>query len=136
MGDRGRHRLRGPGAVTEVAVVETTTGDAVPTSAPFKISAKATKDAVTFKVKVTAGSIIKAIRVRFKPMNRNSGQLLYSRGMVCGSGDRCGSPNARSLFVESPHTTGTISVTDAQVASEPDGEYDVSAFALAEEGWG
>jgi hypothetical protein len=121
--------------VTEVAIEEVTTEDATPTAAPFRISDKAEKDLVTFKVKVTASSIIRAIRVRFKPLNRNSGQRLYSRGMVCGSGDVCGSPDARSLLVESPHTTGTVSVTDAQVGAEPDGEYDVSAFALADEGW-
>lgn len=121
--------------MTEVAVEELTSADASPGSAPFKISDKPTKDALTFRLKVTAGSLIHAVRVRFKPLNRNSGQLLFSRGMVCGSGDRCGSPNARSLSHSSPFTTGTVTINEADVAVEPDGEYDVSAWAMAEEGW-
>lgn len=121
--------------MTEVAIEELATADAGPTAAPFKISAKATKDSLTFKVKATAGSLIHAIRVRLTPLNRNNGQLLFSRGMVCGSGDRCGTPHAMSLSEASPFTTGTVTIDEAEVASEPDGEYEVKAWAMADEGW-
>lgn len=120
---------------TSASIEEVTTEDAAPTSGPFKISAKPSKDVLTFKVKATASAVIHAVRVRFKPFNRNSGRLLFSRGMICGSGDRCGSPTARSLAVASPFTTGTITINEADVGSEPDGEYDVRAWAESEEGW-
>jgi hypothetical protein len=121
--------------MTEVAIEELTSGDAGPTAAPFKISAQATKDSLTFKVKATAGSLIHAIRVRLTPLDRNNGQLLFSRGMVCGSGDRCGTPHARSLSQSSPFTTSTVTINEAEVAEQPDGEYEVKAWAMAEEGW-
>jgi hypothetical protein len=120
---------------TSADIEEIATEDAAPTSAPFKISAKPSKDVLSFRVKAAAGALIHAIRVRFKPLNRNSGQLLFSRGMVCGSGDRCGSPTAMSLAAASPLTTGTITVNESQVGSEPDGEYEVRAWAASGEGW-
>lgn len=116
-------------------IEEVTTEDAAPTTAPYKISAKAGKNSLTFKIKVTAPGVIKAIRSRFKPLNRNSGQLVYRRGMVCGSGDRCGTPDARSLSVASPHTTGTIEIDESAIASEADGEYEVEAWALEPGAW-
>lgn len=116
-------------------IEEVTTEDAAPTTAPYKISAKTGKNSLTFKIKVTAPATIRAIRSRFKPLNRNSGQLVYRRGMVCGSGDRCGTPEARSLSVSSPFTTGTIEVKEAAVASEADGEYEIKAWAAANEEW-
>lgn len=114
---------------------EVLTEDAVPGTAPFKVSAKAEKNTLKFKVKATAGKTIRALRVRFKPTNRNTGKLLFSRGMVCGTGDRCGSPTAMSLSHGSPLTTSVISVAEATIA-EPDGEYEVKGWAAAEEeGW-
>ncbi len=121
--------------MTSVEIEEVTTEDAHPTSAPFRISAKPTKNVLTFKLTATASSAIRALRVRFQALNRNSGQRLYSRGMVCGSGDVCGSPDARSLLVESPFTTPTITVNESEVADAGDGEYDVTAYAMADEGW-
>lgn len=112
-----------------------TTEDATPTEAPYRISAVPGKDSVTFRVKVTATGAIRAIRSRFKPLNRNIGQRVYSRGMVCGSGDRCGTPDARSLNVASPFTTPTIEIDEADIASEPDGEYEVEAWAMEPGAW-
>lgn len=119
----------------EAEVLEMTTEDAAPTASPFKVSAKATKETLTFKVKASAGAAIQAIRVRFKPTNRNTGKLLFSRGIVCGTGDRCGSPTAKSLSHASPLTTSTITVNESQVSGEPDGEYEIKAWAAAAEGW-
>lgn len=122
-------------AVT-TTIEEVTTEDATPTEPSYKISAQTGKDTLTFKIKVTAGATIRAIRSRFKPLNRNSGKLIFSRGMVCSTGDRCGSPTARSLAHASPMTTGTITINESEVASEGDGEYEVKAWGEAEgEGW-
>lgn len=115
-------------------IEEVTTEDADPHSAPFKISAKPTKNVATFVWKVTAGSVIRAWRVRLNPLNRNTGQLVKKQGMVCGSGDRCG-PNTRSLAVASPLEV-TTSIQESEVASEPDGEIEVAVFARSEsDGW-
>lgn len=112
-----------------------TTEDAHPNEAPYKISAKPTKDVLTFKIKVTATGAINAVRSRFEALNRNSGQLVFRRGMVCGSGDRCGTPEARSLNAASPYTTPTITVKEADIAYEPDGEYKVEAWAMEPGAW-
>lgn len=116
-------------------IEEVTTEDATPTVAPFKISAKVGKRTLTFKVKATATGVVRAMRVRLKPFNRNNGSLVYSRGMVCGSGDRCGSPNARSLVHASPFTSPTLAIDEAAVASEPDGDYEVKAWSMETGEW-
>jgi hypothetical protein len=116
-------------------IEEIATEDAAPSAAPFKISAKVGKRTLTFKVKATASGVVRAVRVRLKPFNRNSGNLLYSRGMVCGSGDRCGSSSARSLVHSSPFTSPTLSVDEAVVASEVDGEYEVKAWSMETGAW-
>lgn len=116
-------------------IEEVTTEDASPTAAPFRISAKAGKNILTFKIKVTATGAMRAIRARFKPLNRNHGQLLYSRGMVCGSGDRCGSPVAKSLAHSSPFTTGTVTIKESEISAESDGEYEVDAWAMEAGAW-
>jgi hypothetical protein len=116
-------------------IEEVTTEDVAPTASPYRISAKAGKDTLTFKVNVTATGAMRAIRARFKPLNRNSGKLLYSRGMVCGSGDRCGSPVAKSLAHSSPFLTGTITIKESEVNTEPDGEYEVDAWAMEAGSW-
>lgn len=116
----------------EIETVETS--DSAPTAAPHRISAQPGKDTLTFKFKVTASDIIRAWRARFSPSNRNVGTLIDSRGMVCGSGDRCGSPFARSLSAESP-MEATSDLAEAQVHSNPDGEYPVEVFAMIEGEW-
>lgn len=121
--------------MTEVDIAEVTTGDGDPTVSPFRISSKPSKDSFGFTLSVSAGSTIRALRVRFEPLSRNLGRLLYSRGMVCGSGDVCGSPDARSLFLEPPYTTSPITIDKSQLGGEADGEYDVQAWAMADEGW-
>lgn len=117
------------------SVEEITTADAVPHVAPNKVSAKATKSTLTYKFKVTAASKILAWRTRFKPTNRNTGKLLGSRGMVCGSGDRCGSKWAYTLSMTSG-TEVTGEIKETEVAAEADGEYEVKVFAMGEaDGW-
>lgn len=114
---------------------EVLTEDADPANPPYRISAKPSKDLLSYKVKVAATGTIRAIRSRFEALNRNSGQLLFRRGMVCGSGDRCGTPDARSLLVASPFTTPTITIAEADIAFEPDGEYEVEAWAMEPGAW-
>lgn len=118
-----------------VSVEEVVTEDAVPKAAPNKISAKATKTLLTYVFKPTATSVIRAIRSRFKPTNRNTGKLLFSRGMVCGTGDRCGSSTARSLSMPSG-TAVTATIEESAISAEADGEYEVKVFAVSEaDGW-
>lgn len=116
-------------------IEEVTTEDATPAEAPFKISAKVGKRTLSFKVKATATGLVRAMRVRLKPFNRNKGTVIYSRGMVCGSGDRCGTPNARSLVHSSPFSSPTLSIDEAAVNSEPDGEYEVKAWSMETGAW-
>lgn len=119
----------------ETNVTEIETEDAVPLAAPYKISAKPSKSTLIFHWVTTASHTIRAWRVRLAPMNRNSGQLIDKRGMVCGSGDRCGEPKARSLAVASPLKHATT-VVESEIASQPDGEIEVEVWAMsAEDGW-
>lgn len=119
-----------------VEVTKITTEDAKPTTAPFKVSKKTGKRELSFELACnsTTGKI-RAIRVRLKPLNRNSGKLLYSRGMVCGSGDRCGSPVARSLVRTPVFKTGTIALDESIVEGEADGEYEIKAWAMDGAAW-
>lgn len=114
---------------------EVTTEDVTPSVAPFVVSAVNMKNFVTFKMNIEATGMIKAVRSRFHALNRNAGGLqIYRRGMVCGSGDRCGSVNARSLSVPSPFTP-TVSWFQFQFPGEPDGEYTVAAWAMEPGEW-
>lgn len=74
-----------------------TTEDAVPATAPHKISAIATKTLVTvlFTPATSDSSPIKAWRVTFNG-NRKNGRREASLGVVCGI-DRVGGPGARLL---------------------------------------
>jgi hypothetical protein len=109
--------------------------DAEPEAAPHKISKQATKNSITFKFTPTATGSIRAWRARLAPTNRNTGTLLGKRGMVCGSGDRCGEATAFSVSIPS----GTQITEDATYAeSEPkaDGAYEVKVWAVSEpDGW-
>lgn len=118
-----------------VTIDSVTTADAVPTSTPNKISNKATKTTATFKFTPTATSPILAWRARIKPTNRNTGALAGRRGMVCGTGDRCGTPEAMSLSSASAkQITETATYTEA--GGLGDGEYEVKVWALSEaDGW-
>lgn len=118
-----------------VSIESVETADAQPTTAPNKISAKATKSTLKCKYKTTAASAVVATRVRFKPTNRNTGKLIFSRGMACGSGDRCGSKWAFSLVAASPKEF-SVELKDSEVSGEADGEYEVKAYSLSEaDGW-
>lgn len=117
------------------SIEEVTTADATPTTAPFKVSAQTSKNSLSFKWKTTAAGVIRAWRIRLSPLNRNSGKLIDKRGMVCGSGDRCGEPKARSLAKASPLEL-TTTVAESLVASEADGEYAIQVWAMSvEDGW-
>lgn len=116
----------------EIESVETE--DGAPAAAPFKISDKIGKSKLTFAFKIVADDVIRAWRARFAPTDRNHGQLLNSRGMVCGSGDRCGSPIAFSLNATSP-IEGAEELQEAEVHDNPDGDYPVEVFAMIEEEW-
>lgn len=118
-----------------VTIDSVKTGDAVPESTPNKISKIATKNSLTFKFTTTATSVIRAWRARIAPTNRNTGTLVGRRGMVCGSGDRCGTAVSFALSMPS----GTQVTEDATYTeSEPraDGGYEVKVFAVSEaDGW-
>lgn len=109
--------------------------DAVAETAPNKISKKATKNSLTFKFTPTAGGAILAWRARLAPTNRNTGTLLGKRGMVCGSGDRCGEATAFSVSIPSG-TQITEDATTTEIGEKADGEYEVKVFAMSEpDGW-
>lgn len=109
--------------------------DAQAEVAPNKISKQATKDSLTFKFTPTASGPILAWRARLAPTNRNTGTLLGKRGMVCGSGDRCGEATAFSVSIPSG-TQITEDATSTEVGAIADGEYEVKVYALsAADGW-
>lgn len=116
------------------SIEEVTTEDATPTVAPFRISEVSGKDFATIAWKAVADSTIRAWRVRFEPLNRNVGLLIEKRGMVCGSGDRCGEPTARSLAAASPLEIETV-VADSDLPPEPDGDYDIKVWAMRSGEW-
>ena len=109
--------------------------DAAAESAPNKISKKATKNSLTFKFTATAAGPIVAWRARLAPTNRNTGTLLGKRGMVCGSGDRCGEATAFSVSIPSG-TQVTEDATSTEVGAISDGEYEVKVYAISQaDGW-
>lgn len=117
-----------------VDIDSVTAPDAVAGTSPHKISDKTTKDSLTFKFTPTATGPIRAWRARLDPTNRNTGTLLGSHGMVCGTGDLCGDPSSMPLALAS-RTQVTEDVTFDE-ASEPDGDYPVQVFAIStEDGW-
>jgi hypothetical protein len=118
-----------------VNIDSVTTADAAATTAPHKISKKATKETATFKFTITAASTIRAWRARRSPTNRNTGTLLGRRGMVCGSGDRCGTPEAFTLSMASS-TQSTETTNPTELGNPADGAYEVKVFAMSEaDGW-
>lgn len=131
---RGSDAFGGLAVTVAVNIDSVETGDSSPSAAPFRISDKTGKDVLDFAFTVTADDIIRAWRVRFDPMNRNIGQLLASRGMVCGTGDRCGSPVARSLAVTSPLEVAE-EIEEAEIGANPDGEYPVEVYAMIAGEW-
>lgn len=118
----------------EVNIDSVETEDAAPASAPFRISDKPGKSKLTYSFTVTADGVIRAWRSRFQPTDRNHGRLLASRGMVCGSGDRCGSPVARSLVATSP-LPNSEEINEADIHGFSDGDYPVEVFAMEEGAW-
>jgi hypothetical protein len=109
--------------------------DAAPEAAPHKISKKATKNSITFKFTPTATGAIRAWRARLAPTNRNTGTLLGKRGMVCGSGDRCGEATAFSVSIPSG-TQITEDATYTEAEPRADGLYEVKVWAVSEpDGW-
>lgn len=111
------------------------TADAVPTTTPFKISKKATKNILTFKFTPTATGPIRAWRARIKPTNRNTGGLVGRRGMYCGGGNRCGEASSRAVSIPSG-TQITEDVTFAEGEPNADGGYEVKVWAASnEDGW-
>jgi hypothetical protein len=121
-----------------VNIDSVTTADAATTTAPHKISDKAGKNSASVKFTVTAAGPIRAWRMRLAPTNRNTGVLLGKRGMVCGSGDRCGEATARSLVMESgTQVTEDVTYPEAVAkGAKADGAYEVKAYAVsAEDGW-
>lgn len=117
-----------------VSIETVETGDSAPTTPPHRISAQSGKDTLTFAFRVVADGVIKAWRARFQPTDRNHGKLIASRGMVCGTGDRCGSPFAFSLDANSP-LDATQQVVESQIAGNPDGDYPVQVFAMESGEW-
>lgn len=121
-----------------VNIDSVTTADAATTTAPHKISNKASKNSLTFKFTANAAGPIRAWRARLAPTNRNTGVLLGKRGMVCGSGDRCGEPTAQSLVMASGTQVSEVATYAEATASgaKADGSYEVKVYAIsAEDGW-
>lgn len=118
---------------TTVSIDEVTAPDASEHAAPHKISHKPTKNELTVKWTPTSSGPIGAYRVRLDPINRNTGTVLARAGMVCGTGDRCGT--CRSLKLPSG-TQVTEVITDTEVGAVADGGHEVKVFACAEsDGW-
>lgn len=118
--------------MTAVALNSVTTTDAVPTTAPHKISAQTGKSQATVDFTVTAGTTIRAYRLTVNG-NRKTGRNLGSLGVVCGI-DRCGYPGAKPLAVASPYHKTEV-VTYVEVNDPADGAKTVNVDAIADEGW-
>lgn len=118
----------------EVSIDSVETEDAVPASPPNRISKKPTKELLTFEFSITSDGPIRAWRARLEPLNRNIGTLLGRRGIVCGSGDRCGTPDARSLDAASG-ASFTETTEPVELGEIPDGEYEVDVFAMSPGEW-
>jgi hypothetical protein len=112
---------------TVVTLGAITTADAAPTTAPHKISNKATKDAVSIPFTVAGSGAVRAWSVRFGATSIK----LAGQGMVCGEA-RCGIAQALARALGA-----TITATDTygQLPSSADGSYTVNVRAYSDDGW-
>lgn len=113
-----------------------TTEDAVPTTAPHKISAVATKTLVTvlFTPATSDASSIRAWRVTFNG-NRKNGRREASLGVICGI-DRVGGPGVRLLScTQGVQRSAAWNYVDT--GAPADGGYTVEVVARSQTlGWG
>lgn len=111
---------------TVVTLTSVTTGDDAPTTAPHRVSNKATKNRATITFSVAGTGSTRAWSIRFGATNKKVG----GQGMVCGE-DRCGI--ARTLA----RALGAITddVDYSELPSSADGGYTVKARAYTDDGW-
>lgn len=116
---------------TVVTLGSLSTGDAAPTSSPYKISNKATKDTVTIPLTVTGSGKLRAWSIRFGATRKK----LDGRGPVCGNA-RCGNTVRSRLLGQNLPATLSKSDTYSQLPSSADGAYTVYVAAYTDDGWG
>lgn len=115
-----------------------TTEDAVPTTAPFKVSnvATYTQWQVKFTPTTSDSSPIRSLRVIFNSSSRAwpTGKLIYNLGAVCGL-DRCGAPNVMPLSC-TQGVQKTVTKNYSDLPSTADGAYSVYVWAASDtQGW-
>jgi hypothetical protein len=116
---------------TAVTINSVTTGDAVPTTAPHRISAKATKDSATVRFQVAGSGVVRAWRIRIGGTGLLSGLKAGGEGLICGE-SRCGEGKslARPLGTEI-----TEAVTYSEATPNADGSYSTKVYAATGDGW-
>jgi hypothetical protein len=116
---------------TVVTLGAISTGDAVPASSPFKISAQATKDTVTIPFTVAGSGKLRAWSIRFGATHKK----LNGRGVVCGNA-RCGNTVRSRLLGQALPANLTRADTYSELPSSADGAYTVYVSAYTDDGWG
>lgn len=126
---------------TTVTIDSVTTGDAVPTAAPHKISNKATKDTATLKFTPvqSGGGAVKAYMVREGHITPYTGTLLGRRGLVCSDSETCSDTDADKRCTEATTPSGaqiTETITYAETGAPADGAQTVNVYVSAgTDGW-
>jgi hypothetical protein len=126
---------------TTVTIDSVTTGDAAPTTAPHRISNKATKDTATLKFTPTqsGGGAVKAYMVREGGATPYTGTLLGRRGLVCSDSETCSDTDPNKRCTEATTASGaqiTETITYAETGGPADGAQTVNVYASAgTDGW-
>jgi hypothetical protein len=126
---------------TTVTIDSVTTADAAPTTAPHKISNKATKDTATLKFTPTqsGGGAVKAYMVREGGATPYTGTLLGRKGLVCSDSETCSDTDPNKRCTEATTASGaqiTEPITYSETGGPADGPQTVNVYVSAgTDGW-
>lgn len=126
--------------MANVRVDSVTTADAVPTSAPHKISSKAGKSSATVAFTVI-NTRISAYMIRMGGSTAYTGTLLVRKGFVCSDGDPCSDtdPDKVCTDIDFPKDSQvTETITYAETGGPADGDQTINVWGTgpATGGWG
>lgn len=120
--------------LTASVIDSVTTGDAVPTTVPHKISQQGTKNRATVVFHVTQTgptSRILAYRVTFTG-NRRTGTNVGSKGIVCGIA-RCGVAPTRPLNIAVQSLSEDVDYSELPSSADGGYEVDLAVYGDARE---
>lgn len=125
---------------TTVTLNSVTTADAVPTTAPHKISNQSGKSTAVVNFTVGGSGAIRAWLARIASTSLTNGTEVGAEGMLCGIA-RCnqtpsGGGYRTSKSLARPLATAVSeNVTYSEASPRADGTYVVNLYAYTDDGW-